>query len=176
MTWLFVFVNVLFFSMSRLPFFILFFISFLKASISFLIVKNMFGSATLLKQTSFVRSAPLGGTKGTEGFQKTLKPLVRQRHGTYEVSLKSELFGTKVPGSDAPAGNRTTASACPTRRAAGGTINIRFVLTAFDRTHCLTGQPNSRFELETFCLQNRRTANCANLAMSFSFQRLRLRY
>ena len=24
--------------------------------------------------------------------QKTLKPLVRQRHGTYEVSLKSELF------------------------------------------------------------------------------------
>ena len=54
---------------------------------------------------------------------------------------------------------------CPTRRAAGGTINIRFVLTAFDRTHCLTGQPNSRFELETFCLQNRRTANCANLAI-----------
>ena len=27
-------------------------------------------------------------------------------------------------------------------------------------------QPNSRFELETFCLQNRRTANCANLAKS----------
>ena len=27
-------------------------------------------------------------------------------------------------------------------------------------------KPNSRFELETFCLQNRRTANCANLAIN----------